>query len=249
MMTNKVQEHDLLARLMEGRGRQYGLLSRLYEREVDTALLRDIRAMRLLKSTGNDLLDAANEKLARFLNGRAEGMEEVLRVDYAKVFFGNGMDGSAAAYPFESVHTSQKHAMMQGSRDEVLALYRSEGFDKSDDWKDGEDHVALELAFERILCERCTAALDEGDLGKAAGYAAAQFNFLHDHLLNWVPIFTNGMRRFAQTDFYRALADMTDGFLAEDDAFLGALLPDLGMVVSVDPRTGLAVAGRADDDE
>ena len=40
--------------------------------------------------------------------------------------------------------------MMQDARDEVLVLYRAFGLDKQESWKEGEDHIALELEFEQI---------------------------------------------------------------------------------------------------
>ena len=48
-----------------------------------------------------------------------------------RAFIGHGIDAYSAAYPFESVYTSPKRLMMQEARDEVLAVYRSEGLDLS----------------------------------------------------------------------------------------------------------------------
>jgi TorA maturation chaperone TorD len=141
---------------------------------------------------------------------------------------GDGMSGNAAAYPFESVHTSAERLMMQDARDEVLALYRSEGFEKADGWKDNEDHIALELAFEKVLCDAALAALEAGDRELCAAKLEAQRNFLNDHLLNWVPLLTGSMERFCRTDFYRAVSLLTYGYLHEDRGFLDDLLAPCG---------------------
>ena len=48
--------------------------------------------------------------------------------------------------------------MMQEARDEVLAVYRSEGLDKLPSWKESEDHIALELEFMAVLGDRIVTA-------------------------------------------------------------------------------------------
>ena len=241
------QELKDLAALMEQRASFYGFLSRLYEKEVDTDLLDQMCAMKLRKSTGNPDVDSANELLHAYLSQRWERTEEDLRIDYARTFFGNGMNGNDAAYPFESVHTSPEHIMMQDARDEVLALYRSEGFEKSEDFKDNEDHIAVELAFEKILVEKALAAVKAEDLPAMAKSFCVQYNFLCDHLLNWVPLLAGGIEHFSKTDFYRAVGRMTMGFLHEEKEFLEEILPDVGAEIAEDPLTGLTSARIASD--
>lgn len=231
-------ERDMLAALLEQRASFYGFLSRLYEKEVDKDFLDQMCAMKMRRSTGNEDVDSANELLHAFLSDRWERTEEDLRIDYARVFFGNGMSGVSAAYPFESVHTSSEHLLMQDARDKVLALYRAEGFQKSEDWKDNEDHVALELAFEGILCRKAADALAAGDDALCLAKLVAQYNFLNDHLLNWISLLTGGIERFTQTDFYRAVARLTMGFLREDKPFLEDVLAECDATVSCDPFTG-----------
>ena len=45
-------------------------------------------------------------------------------------------------------------------------------------------------------------------------------------MASWTPMMTVDMRRLAKTKFYLGLADLTDGFLAEDEAFLNEVLGD-----------------------
>lgn len=219
---------DDIRQAMETRASMYNLLSRLYQKEADKALLDEMCAMRMPVSTGNPHADAGYKLLARYLNGRWERTEEELRIDYFRVFLGNGVNGNDAAYPFESVHTSPDRIMMQDARDEVLALYRSEGLDKDPTWKDGEDHVALELAFERHLCGRCIERIDARDAAGAVALIRAQYNFLIDHLNNWTPMLLEDVLRFSKTDFYRGVAELTAGFLENDEVFLESLLEAIG---------------------
>ena len=147
-------------------------------------------------------------------------------VDYVRVFIGHGIDAFSAAYPFESVYTSEKRLLMQEARDEVLAIYRSAGLDKQDTWKEGEDHIALELEFEQIMATRTVEALRKGDEDEAVALLTTQKNFLEDHLAAWAPMMTSDMKRFAQTDLYRGLAYLTDGFLQTDQTFLDDVLAE-----------------------
>jgi TorA maturation chaperone TorD len=61
-----------------------------------------------------------------------------------RAFIGHGNNAYSAAYPYESVYTSEKRLMMQDARDEVLAIYRSCHLDKAASWKENEDHIAVE---------------------------------------------------------------------------------------------------------
>ena len=210
--------------LNEQRAATYGLLSRLYRVEVAQPLLDELRGMRFPAKTGNKNVDEGYRLLATYLSNTWDNSITDLAIDYVRVFIGHGVDAFSAAYPFESVYTSEKRLLMQEARDEVLAIYRSAGLDKQDTWKEGEDHVALELEFQQIMATRTVNALRDGDEVEAIALLTTQKNFLEDHLAAWAPMMTSDMKRFAQTDLYRGLAYLTDGFLQTDEAFLADVL-------------------------
>ncbi len=217
---------DELIELIEQRAATYGLLSRLFRVEVEQELLDELHGMRFPASTGNADVDEGYLRLAKYLSNTWENSLTDLAVDYTRVFIGHGIDAFSAAYPFESVYTSEKRLLMQEARDEVLAIYRSAGLDKQDTWKEGEDHIALELEFEQIMATRTVEALRKGDEDEAVALLTTQKNFLEDHLAAWAPMMTSDMKRFAQTDFYRGLAYLTDGFLQTDQTFLDDVLAE-----------------------
>lgn len=214
------------AKINEQRAATYGLLSRLYRKEIDQALLDELRGMRFPASTGNSDVDEGYRLMATFLSNVREDSVTTLAVDFARVFIGHGVDAFSAAYPFESVYTSEKRLLMQEARDEVLAIYRSMGLEKQTTWKEGEDHVALELEFEQIMIGRTIEAFAHDDEDAATSLLATQKNFLDDHLAAWVPMMTSDMKKFASTDLYRGLAYLTDGFLETDQAFLADILTE-----------------------
>lgn len=231
-MSNKDNGNELAA-LVEGRAATYGLLSRIFEKEVDEELVDQMCAMKFAIGTGNSKVDEANRMMAGFLSKRWERTVEDLSIDFSRTFFGNGLNGYEAAYPLESVHTSEERLMMQDARDEVLALYRSVGLEKDESSKENEDHIAYELFYMKVLSDRCAESLAKGEEETATDYFVRQYTFLIDHLLNWVPLLVAAMQHFSQTDFYRAVALFTEGYLEADEEFLSSVLDERG----VDPKS------------
>ena len=217
-----------LAQLCENRAGTYRFLARLYRTEIDEALLEEMREMLFPASTGNAQLDEGYYLIAKHLSNTWENALVDLAVDYSRCFVGHGLDAFSAAYPFESIYTSEKRLLMQAARDEVLAIYRSEGLGKQAGWREGEDHLAVELEFMQILCERCAEALRRGDEDEAARILATQRNFLADHLISWTPMLTSDLRKFAKTGTYQGLASLTDGFLSVEEELLDDLLAEEG---------------------
>ncbi len=224
----KQQKHEeqlaQLALLCTQRASTYGLLSRLFRKEIDEDLLKQMHEMHYRVATGNEKVDEGHRLIATYLSGIWEHTMTELAADYMRTFFGHGYNGHAAAYPFESVYSSEKRLLMQDARDEVLALYRAAGLEKQDSWKEGEDHMALELEYMQILAQRTADALNDGDEPKAVNLVKSQKGFLEDHLGGWAPLLSEQMLRFAQTDFYKGLAYLMEGFVETDYELLKDLL-------------------------
>lgn len=225
---DKQQKHqeqlDQLKLVCTQRASTYGLLSRLYRKELDEELLQQMHDMHYRVATGNEKVDEAHRLLATYLSGIWEHTITELAADYMRVFFGHGYNGHAAAYPFESVYSSERRLLMQDARDEVLALYRAAGLEKQESWKEGEDHMALELEYMQILAQRTADALESDNEPQAVKLVRSQKNFLEDHLSGWAPLLSEQMQRFAQTDFYKGLALLTDGFVETDYELVKDLL-------------------------
>lgn len=222
--------HDLAAACRQ-RAAAYGLISRLFRVEVDEAFLGELEQMRFPASTGNERLDEGYRLMAAYLSTPREDTVLDLAVDYMRTFIGNGivakgLSAHSAAYPYESVYTSEKRLMMQEARDQVLAIYRAAGLAKQDSWHDGEDHLALELEYMQVMANRAADSLDAADEEAAAKLLVAQEEFLRAHLAPWVPVFTHDVRTFAKTDFYQGLAAVTEGFLDTERAFFDDVLAD-----------------------
>ncbi|MBQ9954770.1 MAG: molecular chaperone TorD family protein [Eggerthellaceae bacterium] len=218
------EEREQLAALCESRSATYGFLARLYQREVDADYLKLMRGMRFPASTGNMDVDDGHRMIVAYLSSVWENSVEELAIDYSRTFIGSGVDAYSAAYPNESVYTSERRLLMQEARDEVRVIYRSMGLKKLDSYAENDDHIAVELEFMKEICSRAAEALRAGDEIQAIKMITVQKNFHEDHLANWVPMMTADMRLLAKTGLYQGLARLTDGFLEVEGAFLEEIL-------------------------
>lgn len=212
-----------LRELMDKRARTYGMLARLFREEVDRETLAELQGMRFPASTGNATVDEGYHLLYAYLKAVWDDSITELAVDFVRTFIGHGVNGYSAAYPFESVYTSERRLMMQEARAEVLQTLRENNL-KRGAWTEGEDHVALEFEFMQRMSLRASASFDAGDEDAAVECLRTQRTFLQEHLLNWLPLLVGDMRLFARTMFYQGLAQLAIGFAEEDDALLTELL-------------------------
>ena len=114
---------DLVA-LMNMRARTYGLLANLFREEVDADSLRELQAMRFPTATGNAKVDEGYHLLYDYLKTAWDDSVTELAIDFVRTFIGHGVNAYSAAYPYESVYTSERRLMMQEARAEVLQTLR-----------------------------------------------------------------------------------------------------------------------------
>ena len=222
--TEEVVEGCELVDFMTRRARTYGLLARIFRVEVDGKFLEELRHLKFPTSTGNEHVDYGYRTMYNYLKGTWEDTLLDLARDYARTFIGHGNNGRSAAYPFESVHTSEKRLLMQDARDEVLAVYRANLLKKGEEWNDCEDHIALELEFMQVMSERTAKALKEGKEDEAVEMLKTQRAFVGQHLANWVPMFVSDIKYFSQTDLYIGAGELLLGFVQTEVEALDDLL-------------------------
>ena len=222
--TEEVVEGCELVDFMTRRARTYGLLARIFRVEVDGKFLEELRHLKFPTSTGNEHVDYGYRTMYNYLKGTWEDTLLDLARDYARTFIGHGNNGRSAAYPFESVHTSEKRLLMQDARDEVLAIYRANLLKKGEEWNDCEDHIALELEFMQVMSERTAKALKEGKEDEAVEMLKTQRAFVGQHLANWVPRFVSDIKYFSQTDLYIGAGELLLGFVQTEVEALDDLL-------------------------
>jgi anaerobic sulfite reductase subunit A len=207
---------------MENREKLYRFLGGIYQKEVDRVLLMQMKAMTFPSEAEEPSLTEGYQMLKDYLDQiderKAPDPEAAitdLAADYAKIFLAAGISQGSAAFPFESVYTSPDRIIMQDAWETVRKRYESVGLIRNGEASGlFEDHIALELEFMAFLCEESRRDPDCSD------WLIKQREFLRDHLLNWVPAFTADVKRYADTAFYKGIANITEGFLRFDREIL-----------------------------
>ena len=194
---------------MEPRARLYSLLSRLYRVEVDAPLLETLKGLSFPKAANETLAEGYSMLTAYLANCGEEALDD-LAVDYATVFLAAGSADGQAAIPCESIYTSPKKIFMQEAWEDVCRIYAEKGLAKATKYSDlMEDHLALELEFMSELVKRRDPATEK--------------DFIESHLLNWLPDFVADVDKYADVDFYKAVARITLGFIQMEHELLTAL--------------------------
>lgn len=204
-----------LKSILESREATYRVLGRLFQEEVTSKLLPDLKALHFPEDTKDAAFNRASARFNAFVAKLTPEALDDLAADYARTFLSAGVAEGPSAFPFESVYTSREHLIMQNAYEEVLVLLRKHGMapSKPDLYA---DQIGIELEFMGFLSHKALEAIDARDQPAAeAGLEEAE-TFLKHHLLNWTEKFFADLKKVARTDFYPALADLTHHWLEED---------------------------------
>ena len=221
-----MEESDRLAlqEILNNSAAMYAFIARLYRQEVDKDLLSSLHRLDFAAAADEPEIAAGYRMMEGFLRQGNDDQEVELAVDYARIFLGCGPKQGEGAFPYESVYTSPRGLIMQEARDQVVAVYRSEGMVRDSSFSEPEDHIAFELVFMEYLCRSMLKALHQEDEEQVLSCLHKQKEFLDQHLMNWVPGFCQDVERIAATDFYRGLAKVTVGYLRMEQELLNELL-------------------------
>ena len=73
------------------------------------------------------------------------------------------------------------------------------------------------------MCAEAKQALEDNDWSGFCESLEEQKEFLHNHLLNWVPEFCSDIEECSSTDFYQGLAKLAMGYLQIEEKLLEEL--------------------------
>jgi len=122
---------------------------------------------------------------------------------------------------FESVYATG--SVFQYPCDQVMEIYRSEGFDfDADAEKTFADHAGVELEFMGLLADKQAKAVEQGDQEEAARAEERLRGFLLEHAGKWIPAMLSHSIRCAEHSFYRELCRMILEFFDQE---IEAMLP------------------------
>lgn len=231
-MANEPMDAQLAAELSQetaNRKNVYALLARCFEKEVDAAFAADVAESFAFESEDAVLNESVAALRACLAGVDAAGIEQ-LAVWFDRIFFGMGPLSAKHAFPYESVYTSQRGLLMQEAYGTTRRAYRENGLQKSDDFAEPDDHLAVQLAFMAALCDRAAEALEARDEDAAEAAFKVQRQFARGHLLNWIGRFAADVETAAsagdtpESGFYAHAARFTARFVELDVATLDDML-------------------------
>jgi TorA maturation chaperone TorD len=213
----------------------YLFLSRAFSKEADKVFLSN--ASKILDSLENlsDLREIAHEEdiqsgkhLLKEFFEKIEGKEQEkvltdLSREYAASFLGVGEKTVALC---ESVYRGQRGSLFQESYFEVKERYKEMGMEKSEDFKDPDDHLSVELAHMAHLC-RFMIDSPGNNSGQLVNYLKSQREFLQKHLMSWIPELSEGMKEASHSTFYTSMAYLLDGYIKMDSRLIDSLIEEV----------------------
>ena len=213
----------------------YRFLARIYARELTDDSLKELAKQRDLFLSLAQVPEIRGTEIAEGFMTVAEFVSKLneqdlsrvlleLAAEYAGLFLGVR---KVPPHPSESAYENPEHLIMQKPRDDVLEIYRNMGLEKTRDFPEPEDHVAIELQFMGHLCEKTNAALNEGSLQDAKKCLEVQRDFLDEHLGNWVPQLVTDILKSVKVDFYKGVAKITRGYIETDKKVVEELMDAL----------------------
>ncbi|GLI34447.1 molybdopterin-dependent oxidoreductase [Desulforhabdus amnigena] len=136
-------------------------------------------------------------RFAAFVQGMAlEKLHTELRYEYADLFLNAGAN---PVFPYESVHRTKTPVVQQQAVFDLRELLRSLDLHVDPDFRDLEDHVAVEF-------EVCATLLEQGRLDM---YEA----FFAETIMSWGLLFCDQLTACAQSPWYREMGRMCRAFL------------------------------------
>ena len=127
----------------------------------------------------------------------------------------------------ESYYVSIEKLVMQEARDKVLRYFSDFEMKKSNVYNEFEDFVANEMHFMSYMAQLTAKAIQTEDSARMEELILAQYNFLKEHPLCWIPEFTTKINTFKESErIYGPMAIIMNEFLKRDASFLEELLPE-----------------------
>lgn len=157
------------------------------------------------------VLQAMSEAVTNWPENPRPDQLDRLHVDFANIY----LNYVYRASPEESVWVDDDHLAMQQSMFDVREIYQRHGLEAANWRLRPDDHLVSQLQFTAHIL---THEPDTETLEELA-------HFLDNHLLRWLPYFSQRVAQRSETEFYASLALLT-GLYCEELRDLLALILD-----------------------
>ena len=213
--------------VLAGQALVFGLLGRALYVSPDREWIQSLAQERVFDDVpfANDQPDVVKglALLGAWTNASQGGLTskafDALQADYTHLFVG---PGQVEAPPWESVYFHDEPLLFQEETLRVREWYARFGLQSELLHSEPDDHVGLELAFLAHLAGLGVSACEKGETENLSWLTSAQREFAAEHPSKWIPAWCDRVCEHARTDFYRGIALVTKGALAELGATRGA---------------------------
>lgn len=149
---------------------------------------------------------------------------EELHWDYTRMFVG---PFELPTPPWESTYVRKDRLIFQGTTMNVRKYYDKYGIIVSDYNIEADDHIGLELDFIyhlNELCVKIAESAEHQEISSLEQLLQDQQKFINDHLLKFVPEFSQLVETNANTLFFVGLAKILHHYLLIDSKVLQELM-------------------------
>lgn len=149
-------------------------------------------------------------KFKQYYHDNKEEALELLSSEYTYLFIG---PQKLPAPPWESFYCSREKLLFQESTLKVRQVYMKYDFIPAEHPHVADDHLALELDFLAILSGMAKKEYKEKNMKRFAQLLEEHKRFLQEHLLLWVPKFSERIQESPTRYLYPIMASMLKDFL------------------------------------
>lgn len=196
----------------ENRSYSYGFLSIVYLQEPTKVFIKSLKDSNILNVLNESGLQF-DEQITNDVNDKS--LNDLV-LEYTRLFIGPGKHIS----PYESVYRDNEDAFWSETTVKVKNFIESSGLKYSGNWHGLPDHIGVELEFmQRLTCHE-KEAWTQQDTKTAIRCLELEKEFIDKHLIQWIPIFCDKVKKESRTAFYREMAELTRKFIDFDSKLI-----------------------------
>lgn len=173
----------------------------------------------------NQLLKDGVELIQNYFNDymMEENFEE-LHWDYTRMFIG---PYELPALMWESSYVNKDGLLFQEETWRVRRMYLQNNLESLQYGREADDHLGLELDFMYQLSKVAIDLIKGENASSLRGILENQSYFLKAHLLQWTPAFADKVIEHSETDFYKGMVKVLNGFLVIDKSCLEEIISQI----------------------
>lgn len=166
-------------------------------------------------------LNAALDELKQAVEGQqTRALCQALSSEYSHLFI---LGARETVHPYASVYLSEWKRLQGDAWLAARKFFHEAGYAVKEQTI-LEDHLSVQCEFLAALCKAAAKATRKKKSDKLVELLKLQDVFLREHLLTWAPAYCQDLIRVSKHPFYRAAAQMTEGFLRLDAHILEQII-------------------------